>query len=55
MIRLQILISNCLLRRYAKEEDPERLLRLVSARLDNFDPINLATAFSKFGKICRSR
>ena len=39
----------------SKEEDPERLIRLVADKLDNFDPINVATAFSKFGKLSGHR
>ena len=34
-----------------KEEDPERLLRLVADKLDNFDHIHVATAFSKLGQL----
>jgi len=35
----------------SEEEDPQRLLLLVADKLDNFDHINVATAFSKLGKL----
>jgi hypothetical protein len=38
----------------SQEEDPERLLQLVDARLPDFDDVNVATAVSKLGKLCRS-
>ena len=34
----------------SKEEDPERLLHLVADKLDNFDHVNVATAFVQFGR-----
>jgi len=40
--------------RVSREEDPERLLRLVADELPNFNDVNVATAFSKFGKLCHS-
>ena len=39
----------------SKEEDPERLLRLLADKLDDFDLINMATALSQFGKLCGHR
>jgi hypothetical protein len=39
--------------RVSREEDPERLLRLVADELSNFNDVNVATALSKFGKLCR--
>jgi hypothetical protein len=36
------------------DEDPERLLRLVAEELDSFNDINVATALSRFGKLCGS-
>jgi len=38
-----------------QEEDPDRLLRLVADELPNFNVVNVATAFSKLGKLCCSR
>jgi len=38
-----------------QEECPERLLHLVADKLDNFDAVNVSTAFSRFGKLCRHR
>jgi hypothetical protein len=42
-------------RRITEEESPEGLLRLVADELPSFDGVNVATAFSKLGKLYGSR
>jgi hypothetical protein len=41
--------------RISREIDPEGLLRLVADEHANFNDVNMATAFSKFGKLCGHR
>jgi hypothetical protein len=36
----------------SQDNDPERLLRLLADELPNFNDVNVATAFSKLGKLC---
>ena len=38
-----------------QEESPEGLLCLVAEELGNLNDVNVSTAFSKLGKLCRSR
>jgi hypothetical protein len=38
----------------SQEDCPERLLRLVADKLDNFNVVNVATAFSRLGRHCGS-
>jgi hypothetical protein len=39
----------------SQEEDAKALLRLVAEELHNFNDVNVATAFNRLGKLCRSR
>jgi len=38
----------------SQEDDPERLLRLLGVELEDLNDVNVATAFSKLGKLCDS-